>query len=350
MDWVTGLVPGGKENLNACLVIANRFRKSMRCLLCHKEDTAMDTALVFWNNIISTCGVSKIIISDRDPKLKSEFWTNLYDMLGTKLAFYTAYHPQTDGLAERMIQTMEDILRRFCAYGMEYRDHEGYTHDWVTLLPAVQLAYNTSQTSTTGKIPAPIEKGLLPVDHLKKNLLTLHPTAKDFHEMWKRACDTTAKCIAEAKEYNKQRWDKSHMEPDFEEGDQVLVSTLRFNNLKGPNKVRDPFVGPFTIIKLIGKNVVEVKLTEEFSRKHPVFPKNPTPPEIVEVEDSPGPVKNIIKARKIRLNGKDQRQYLVRFKSQTANKDKSWAEDAIADGNLHLRRFRASRRTENSHQ
>ncbi|MBW0533594.1 hypothetical protein O181_073309 [Austropuccinia psidii MF-1] len=77
MDWVTGLVPGGKENFNACLIIVN--------------------------SIICTCGVPKIIISDRDPKFKSEFWTNLYDMLGTKLAFYTAYHPQTDGLVERMI-------------------------------------------------------------------------------------------------------------------------------------------------------------------------------------------------------------------------------------------------------
>ncbi|MBW0558749.1 hypothetical protein O181_098464 [Austropuccinia psidii MF-1] len=187
--------------------------------------------------------------------------------------------------------------------------------------------------------------------------------------MWKKACDTAAKCIAEAKEYNKQRWDKSHMEPDFKEGDQVLVSTLNFNNLKGPKKMRDSFVGPFTIIKLIGKNAVEVKLTEEFSRKHPVFPvslvkpyfqteedkfpsrkKNITPPEIVEVEDSPGPVSKIIRARKIRLNGKDQRQYLVRFKNQTADKDKWLAEDAIPDGNLHLRRFRASRRTEQSHQ
>ncbi|MBW0462322.1 hypothetical protein O181_002037 [Austropuccinia psidii MF-1] len=71
-------------------------------------------------------------------------------MLGTKLALSTAYHPQPDGLAEKMIQTMEDILRRFCAYGMEYKDHEVYTHDWVTLPPAVQLAYKTSQHSTTG--------------------------------------------------------------------------------------------------------------------------------------------------------------------------------------------------------
>ncbi|MBW0479756.1 hypothetical protein O181_019471 [Austropuccinia psidii MF-1] len=291
MDWVTGLVPGGKESYKACLIIVDSFSKSM---------------------------------SYRDPRFTSEIWTNLYDVLGIKLAFSTDYHPQTDGLAQRMIQTMEDILRRFPPYGTEYKDHEGYTHDWVTHLPAVQLAYNTSQHSTTGKKPALVEKGWnprLPVNHLKKNLLTIHPTAKDFHEVWKRACDTAPKGISEAKEYNKQRWYRSHIEPSFKEGDQVLVSTLNFNNLKGPKKMRDSFVGPFTIIKLIGKNSVEVKLTEEFSRKHPVFSvslvkpyfqkeedkfpsrkMNPTPPEIVEVEDSPGPVKKIIRARKIRDN------------------------------------------------
>ncbi|MBW0505240.1 hypothetical protein O181_044955 [Austropuccinia psidii MF-1] len=97
---------------------------------------------------------------------------------------------------------MEDIIRRFCAYGMEYRNHEGYTIEWFTLLPEVQLAYNTIQNSTTGKSPALVEKGwnpLLPVDHLKKNLLFIHPTAKDFHNMWKREFDTASKCIAEAK-------------------------------------------------------------------------------------------------------------------------------------------------------
>ncbi|MBW0522405.1 hypothetical protein O181_062120 [Austropuccinia psidii MF-1] len=225
---------------------------------------------------------------------------------------------------------------------MEYKDHEGYTHDWATLLLAVQLAYNTSQHSTTGKTPEWVEKGwnpLLPVDHLKNNLLTIQPTAKDFHDMGKRACDTDSKCIAEAKEYNKHMWDKTHMEPAFKEGYQVLVSTPNFKNLKGPKKMRDSFLWPFTMIKLIGKNAVG-----SFQRR------NPTAPEIVELKDSTGPVSKIIRARKIRLNGKDQRQYLVRFKNQTADKDKWLAEDDIPDGNLHLRRHRASRRTENSHQ
>ncbi|MBW0470922.1 hypothetical protein O181_010637 [Austropuccinia psidii MF-1] len=73
MDWVTVLVLGGKENFNACLIIVDRFSKSMRCLPYHKEDTSMDTALSFWNNIISTCAVPKIIISDRDPKFTFKF-------------------------------------------------------------------------------------------------------------------------------------------------------------------------------------------------------------------------------------------------------------------------------------
>ncbi|MBW0568759.1 hypothetical protein O181_108474 [Austropuccinia psidii MF-1] len=263
MDWVTRIVPGGKGNYNACLIIADRIRKGMSCLPCHKEDTAMVTVVLFWN-IISTCGVNKIIISDRDPKFTSEFSTNLYDMLGIKLAFSTAYHPHTDGLAERMIQTMEDILRRFCAYGMEYKGHEGYTHDWVTLLPAVQLAYNTSQHSTTGKTSALIEKSWNP----------LFP-----------ACDTAARGIAEAKEYNKQRWDKKRMEPDFKEGDQVLVSILSFNNIKRPKKMRDSLVGPFTTINAIGRNAVAVKLTEESSRKHPVFPVSLVKPYFQTEED-----------------------------------------------------------------
>ncbi|MBW0465240.1 hypothetical protein O181_004955 [Austropuccinia psidii MF-1] len=111
MDCVTGHVSGGKENFNSCLIIVDRLRNSVRCLPCHKEDTEMDTSLLFWNNIISTCGVPKVIMSDRDPKLTSEFWTKLYDMLGTKIEFSMAYHPQTEGLAQRMTKPWRISLR-----------------------------------------------------------------------------------------------------------------------------------------------------------------------------------------------------------------------------------------------
>ncbi|MBW0470295.1 hypothetical protein O181_010010 [Austropuccinia psidii MF-1] len=116
------------------------------------------------------------------------------------------------------------------------------------------------------------------------------------------------------------------MEPDFKEGDQVLVSTLNFNNLKGPTEMSDSFKHPAFPVSLV-KPYFQ---TEE--NKFPSRKNNPTPPKIVEVEDHPGPLKIIIKVRKIRLNGKDQREYLIRIKNQTADKDKWLAEDASQMG------------------
>ncbi|MBW0583939.1 hypothetical protein O181_123654 [Austropuccinia psidii MF-1] len=103
----------------------------------------MDKALLLWSRVISHTGLFKNIISDRDPKFTSALWTNLHRLFGSKLSFSTEYHPQTDGIAERMIQTFEDIIRRFCAYGLEFKDSDGFNHDWCTVIPALELAYRT---------------------------------------------------------------------------------------------------------------------------------------------------------------------------------------------------------------
>ncbi|MBW0589358.1 hypothetical protein O181_129073 [Austropuccinia psidii MF-1] len=143
MDWVTGLPPGGDRNHNACLAIVDRFSKTPIFLPCHKDDTAMDTALLICNRVVSWTGIFINIISNRDPKFTSALWTNLHQLFGTKLSFSTAYHPHTDGLAERMIQTLEDMVRRVCAYGLEFKYCDGLTNDWCTLVPALELAYKT---------------------------------------------------------------------------------------------------------------------------------------------------------------------------------------------------------------
>ncbi|MBW0505318.1 hypothetical protein O181_045033 [Austropuccinia psidii MF-1] len=217
--------------VTAFLAIVDSYSGSVRFLPCHRVNTAMDSVFLFWNKIIASFGVPKLFISDRGPNFTSEIWTNLHDILGTKLVFAEAYHPQTDG-------------------------------------PAHQKILNIRH-STTGKSPSLVNKGwnpLMPVDHLKKVLLTIHSSYNDFHDMWKRTCDTAERCIAEAKESNKQR--------------------------------------------LIEKDSVEIRLTAEFSRKHPVFLvslvkpyhqkgddkfhsgiKRNIPQEIVEIGDSPGPVK-----------------------------------------------------------
>ncbi|MBW0530427.1 hypothetical protein O181_070142 [Austropuccinia psidii MF-1] len=140
MDWVTGLPPGGDRSYNAFLVIFDRFSKTPIFLPCHKDDTTMDTALLIWNRVISWTGVYTNIISDRDLKFTSALWTNLHHIFGTNLSFSTAYHPQTDGLAERMIQNLENMVRIFCAYGLEFKDCNWFTHDWCTLLPALEFS------------------------------------------------------------------------------------------------------------------------------------------------------------------------------------------------------------------
>ncbi|MBW0563981.1 hypothetical protein O181_103696 [Austropuccinia psidii MF-1] len=162
MDWVTGLPPGGERSYNAFLVIVDRFSKTPIFLPFQKDDTSMDIALLIWNRVVSCTGIFTNIISDRYLKFTSELWTTLHQLFGTKLSFSTAYHPQNDGLAERMIQTLEDMVRRFCAYGLEFKDFDGFTDYWCTLLPALELAYKTSIHASTNQTPAILEKGWTP--------------------------------------------------------------------------------------------------------------------------------------------------------------------------------------------
>ncbi|MBW0542725.1 hypothetical protein O181_082440 [Austropuccinia psidii MF-1] len=91
-----------------------------------------------------------------------------------------------------MIQTLEDMIRRFCAYGLEFKDSDGFTHDWCTLIPALELAYKTSIHYSTGKTPSMLEKGWnlrLPYDTLNKDLVDIHPKASSFKLMLDKARD-----------------------------------------------------------------------------------------------------------------------------------------------------------------
>ncbi|MBW0475679.1 hypothetical protein O181_015394 [Austropuccinia psidii MF-1] len=82
-----------------------------------------------------------------------------------------------------MIQTLWDMIRRFCVYFMELKDSYGFTHDWCTLIPAFKLAYKASIHPSTVKTHAILEKGWsprLPVVTFEKDLVGINPNASSF--------------------------------------------------------------------------------------------------------------------------------------------------------------------------
>ncbi|MBW0593263.1 hypothetical protein O181_132978, partial [Austropuccinia psidii MF-1] len=82
----------------------------------------------------------------------------------------------------------------------------------------------------------------------------------------------------DAFDHAKQKWDKSHKVPDFKVGDLVLVSTLNFDNIKGPKKLKYSYVGPPFIVALHRTNAVKVELSGELQNKHPTSPVSLTKP------------------------------------------------------------------------
>ncbi|MBW0510784.1 hypothetical protein O181_050499 [Austropuccinia psidii MF-1] len=111
-----------------------------------------------------------------------------------------------------------------------------------------------------------LEKGWnpkLPVDTLKKDLVDINPTASSFKLLLDKVRHHANQSINDAFEYDKQEWNKRHKTPEFKVGDLILVSTLNFDNIKGPKKLRDCFAGGFIIKGLHGTNTVQVELSGE---------------------------------------------------------------------------------------
>ncbi|MBW0523811.1 hypothetical protein O181_063526 [Austropuccinia psidii MF-1] len=271
IDWVTALPPGGDRSYNACLVLVDSYSKTPKFLPCHKDVTS----IMIWNKFISHIGLFQNIISDRVPQFTSKLWKSQRNLFGTNLSFSTAYHPQTYGLAERMIQNLEDMIRRFCAYGLEFKDSAGFTHYLCTLIPALELAFKASIHSSTGKTPEILEKGSNPrppYNTLKKELVDIHPTERSFEIILGKSGHHANRFMQDSFKYAKGRWDKSNEPPNFKVGDLVLESTLNSNNIKGPKKFKDAFAGPLMIKALHGPNAVQLELTGELMSKHPAFP------------------------------------------------------------------------------
>ncbi|MBW0528520.1 hypothetical protein O181_068235 [Austropuccinia psidii MF-1] len=158
--------------------------------------------------------------------------------------------------------------------------------------------------------------------------------------------------------YAKERWDKIHKPPNFKIGDLVLVSTLSFNNIKGPKKLKDSFALPFMIKALHGLNAVQLELTGELMNKHPAFPVSLIKPysssnkelfflekkqkvKIAPLEE--GEEKKIVKVlEKRRTRNKKEKEYLVRYRNPTQQDE--WLLEKYENNAYKLLRFRNERR------
>ncbi|MBW0464790.1 hypothetical protein O181_004505 [Austropuccinia psidii MF-1] len=194
---------------------------------------------------------------------------------------------------------------------------------------------------------------------MRKDLINIHPTASSFKIMLDKVKHHAKQSVNDAFDYEKQNWDKSHKVPYFKLGDLVLVLTLNCKNIKRPKKLKHYYIGPFVIVALHGTNAVQVELSGELENKHPTFPvslikpyqptdkelfplRNPTPLTVPPVEQSEDKkIKKFIKER--RLRGKNQREYLVRYRNPV-HEDEWLAESEIPDSDKLLRRFRHERR------
>ena len=109
-DFVVGL-PKTLGKFDSIWVIVDRLTKSAHFIPVNVTYNTKKLAKLYISKVVRLHGVPLSIISDRGTQFTSKFWKTLHAELGTRLDLSTAFHPQTDGQSERMIQVFEDMLR-----------------------------------------------------------------------------------------------------------------------------------------------------------------------------------------------------------------------------------------------
>ena len=73
--------------------VVDRFSKLVTFVSCVTNSTAVDVAQLFFDNVVCKFGMPRKIVSDRDPRFLSDFWTALMARLETKVGLSSSYHP-----------------------------------------------------------------------------------------------------------------------------------------------------------------------------------------------------------------------------------------------------------------
>ncbi|CAN6570108.1 unnamed protein product [Malus baccata var. baccata] len=190
----------------------------------------------------------------------------LFKLLGSKLDFSTAFHPQTDGQTERVNALLETYLRHYVSANQR---------DWAKLLDVAQFSYNLQRSESTGKSPFELaigQQSLTPntvVTGYTGNSPAAFKTAKE----WQLAHELARAHLEKASKKIKKWVDRKRRNVEFQTGDQVFVklNASQHKSTRGLHKsLLRKYEGPFPIIKKVGKAAYVVELPPRL-KFHPVF-------------------------------------------------------------------------------
>ncbi|UYV84191.1 hypothetical protein LAZ67_X001482, partial [Cordylochernes scorpioides] len=208
------------------------------------EATELATFLI--EDVILKHGAPREIITDRGRNFMSQTIREINNLNGTIHRFTTAYHPQTNGLTERLNKTLTDMISMYVDVDQK---------NWDNILPYVTFAYNTARQETTGYSPFFLVHGR-EVETPLDSILPYQPagTAEDYvGHLVTNAEDARMLArlnILQAQSKDKERYDKKHQEVTYKEGDLVWVFTpVRTVGLS--EKLLKRYFGPYRVIRKI---------------------------------------------------------------------------------------------------
>ena len=198
-------------------------------------------------NYIKQTNKPEMILADRYTGIKSSEFQNYLKRNEIKITFITVNSPQSNGMCERVNQTLTNRLR------CKINDGNHGTC-WPKLLKTITDEYNFTPHDVTGFPPSYLMFGIT-----KNEFETYLPLEK--------ARENAVQNSQKNHDTNKFYFDKKRNKAKFNEGDKVLVidkSALQRRKLESIYK------GPFTIIKRLSDVLYEVE-SDKKGRKSDTF-------------------------------------------------------------------------------
>lgn len=251
------------EGYDSILVVVDRFSKGAHFIPLRKDDSgAKKIASLFLEHVWRHRGTPMRTVSDRGSNFNSQFMRELYQALGIKPSFSTAYHPQTDGQTERINQILEQYLRLYTSYRQD---------DWVRFLPLAEFAYNNHRSASTGHSPFFVNTGRHPIMSPSLMIGSNVPAAEEYARAMHEAHEEVKASIQLAQEHHKRFYDRHVQEsPNYAPKDKVWLTRAPLKTDRPSDKLDYKQIGPFEVIEKIGTSAYRLKLP--FSMKiHPVF-------------------------------------------------------------------------------